>query len=99
MDEDRAFDLMNRAKGFFIKMVTVVETKDPSKMAICFYDLVKQTYGLAKGEDVFIKDKEKIDDTLKGMMLLVKNILEQHGWTEENIEEFDDKLKELWVTD
>jgi len=99
MDEDRSDELMNQAKGFFLKMVGVVGTKDPSKMAICFYDLVKQTYGLAKGEDVFIKEKEKIDDTLKGMMFLVRKILEQDGWTEEMIEEFDEKTMELWVID
>jgi lactate dehydrogenase-like 2-hydroxyacid dehydrogenase len=99
MEDERAAELMASAKGVFLKMVDIIAARDVDKMAVCFYDLVKQTYALAKGQDVYENDKEQIDDTLKGMLVLVTAMLRAGQWTEEMIEDFDDQVMKLWVTD
>ncbi len=99
MEEDRSAELMASAKDIFLKMVAIIEEKDVDKMAICFYDLVKRTYGLAKGQGVYEEDKEKINDTLKGMLVLVKAMTKAGQWEEEMIEEFDDKVMKIWNVD
>ena len=94
-DKERA----NKAHGFFLKMISIAEEKNIEKMSMCFYDLVKQTYGLAKDQDLYEKDKEEIDSALKGMMVSAKMILEQSEWTEDMIEEFDKRVMKLWDID
>lgn len=99
MDEDRSAEIVFQAHGFFVKMIGVIGERDVDKMATCFYDLVKRTYGMAKEEDVYEKEKEHIDSTLKGMMVLVETMLAQANWTKEMIEDFDERVMELWIID
>jgi hypothetical protein len=99
MEEDKIAEIAFQAHSFFVKMIGVIAERDVDKMATCFYDLVKRTYGMAKEQDVYEKDKEHIDSTLKGMMVLVEAMLAQADWTREMIEDFDEKVMELWIID
>lgn len=84
----------------FLLIQAVAKEKNIDKAAVVFYGIVKRTYALAKEQDLLEKDKEQIDRALKGTQALImigfKTVEE---WTEEMIEEFNDKVKELWVID
>ena len=98
MDKDKDLEIANKAHGFFLKMISLAEEKNIEKMSMCFYDIIKQTYGLAKDQNLYEEDKEEIDSALKAMMVSVKMILGQSDWTKEMIEEFDEKVTGLWDT-
>lgn len=99
MDEDRAAELLNKAHSFFFKMVNITEERDVDKMATCFYSFIKYIYGMAKDQNIYEEDKEEIDDTLKGMMVLIKAMFIRQDWTQEMMEEFDEKVMKLWIID
>jgi hypothetical protein len=98
MDEKTA-KTIEQAKSLYLRMEKVTEDKDVEKTAICFYDVIKQTYALAKEQNVFEKDKEDIILHLKGMMVMMSMLQMQHGWSGDMITEFDDKVMELWDVD
>jgi len=99
MDKDKDLEIANKAHGFLFKMISIAQEKDVEKMSICFYDFIKQTYGLAKSQDLYEQDKEEIDSSLRGMMILIKATLELSDWTEDMIEKFDKEVVKLWIID
>ena len=97
--DDKISETIESAKNFFLRMHDLSEEKDIEKTAMCFYDIIKHTYGLAKEQGVYDKDKEEMDITLKGMMVMLGMMQMQHGWTTEMMTEFDDKVMKLWNID
>ena len=97
--KDKYEETVVSAHDYFLRIHKMSEEKDVEKTIMCFYDIIKHTYGLAKEQNVYEKDKEDIDATLKGMMVMIGIMQRQHEWTGEMIEEFDDKVMELWDVD
>ena len=88
---------MKQAKEYFLRIHKVSEAKDVEKTSYCFYDIIKNTYALAEKEGVLEKDREDIVATLKGMQMFVTLMFMQHGWDNEMVDQFNNKIDELWI--
>ena len=54
---------------------------------------------MAEAEGLFEKDREKIDSALKVTQALTIMGLKTEEWSDKMIEEFNDRVKELWIID
>ena len=95
-NEDEATEM---AVECFLSIRSAAEEKNIEKTAVVFYDIVKRTYAMAELEGLLEKDKEKINSALKVTQVLTMMGLKTEDWSDEMIEEFNNRVKELWVID
>lgn len=89
--------IKKQAHSLCVNMMKVVEAKDVEKTAYCWYNVIKHTYSLAEGQGVLEEDREEIETTLKGMQKTLNIMFMLYDWDIDEIKQFDDKIKELWV--
>ena len=75
------------------------ENMDVMKSAICFYDIVKHLNSLAKERGTYEEEKKYINDFLEDVFHVSTILFNKHKWTDEMIQEFNDKVNEFWVID
>jgi len=92
-------DVTKAAKDCLLAMRIAAKAKNIEKAATVFYDVIKRTYVLAKQEDLFERDKDKIIYSLKEAQAVLALGFISDGWTREMVEQFEDKVKKLWVID
>lgn len=88
-------DMKQEAEKYFNKLLVMAEKKNIEETAFCWNDIIKKTYALAEEEGNIDEDKEEIEDTLKGMQILLEIMFECNSWDSSEIEKFNNIMKEL----